>query len=278
MARIAGVNIRSNKIVCIGLTDIYGIGRKTALDICKMANVPADRRVSDLTDEEVKEYIPTKAIRPINVGGVEVKNLAGKYIVVTGTGKYFKNVEVDPAVNLGIIRVTEDGKGAELVWGLVDGKNPTSELPTHLENHSVRLAIDPAHRVVIHCHATHTLALSFVLPEDEDEITKVLWKMQTESIVVFPEGIGYVPWMVCGGKEIGDATCEKMKQYRFVIWGMHGVFGVGHDVDEAFGLIETVEKAAIIYFLVKDNMKQCITDEQLKQVAAAFKLNYKKII
>ncbi|MCQ3035904.1 MAG: rhamnulose-1-phosphate aldolase [Bacilli bacterium] len=231
-----------------------------------------------LTDEEVKEYIPTKAIRPINVGGVEVKNLAGKYIVVTGTGKYFKNVEVDPAVNLGIIRVTEDGKGAELVWGLVDGKNPTSELPTHLENHSVRLAIDPAHRVVIHCHATHTLALSFVLPEDEDEITKVLWKMQTESIVVFPEGVGYVPWMVCGGKEIGDATCEKMKQYRCVIWGMHGVFGVGHDVDEAFGLIETVEKAAIIYFLVKDNMKQCITDDQLKEVAAAFKLNYKKII
>ena len=84
--------------------------------------------------------------------------------------------------------------------------------------------------------------------------------------------------MVGVGKEIGEATVEKARQYRVVMWGMHGVFGMGSSLDEAFGLIETVEKAAQIYFLVKDSMKQCITNDQLKAVAEAFKLDYKKII
>ena len=52
MARIAGVNIPTNKLVNIGLTYIYGIGRKTADEICKKAGIPATRRVNDLTDAE----------------------------------------------------------------------------------------------------------------------------------------------------------------------------------------------------------------------------------
>ena len=52
MARIAGVNIPTNKLVNIGLTYIYGIGRKTANEICKKAGIPATRRVNDLTDAE----------------------------------------------------------------------------------------------------------------------------------------------------------------------------------------------------------------------------------
>lgn len=52
MARIAGVNVPTNKLVVIGLTYIYGIGRKTAADICKKLEIPADKRVNQLTDEE----------------------------------------------------------------------------------------------------------------------------------------------------------------------------------------------------------------------------------
>lgn len=230
-----------------------------------------------LSDDEVKKYIPKKAKRIIDCH-CDASYLKGKYIAVTGTGKYFKNVAKNPSNNIGIIRIKDSGKKAELVWGLIDGTNPTSELPTHLMNHITRLKIDEKHRVVIHTHATNTLALSFVLPEDEDEITKVLWKMQTESIVVFPEGIGYVPWMVCGGKQIGEATSQKLNKYRVVIWGMHGVFGVGRTIDETFGLIETVEKAAMVYMLVKDNIKQSITNKQLKDVANAFNLKFKPII
>jgi small subunit ribosomal protein S13 len=53
MARIAGVNIPTNKRVVVALTYIHGIGRTTAAGIADKLGIDAQRRVQDLTDEEV---------------------------------------------------------------------------------------------------------------------------------------------------------------------------------------------------------------------------------
>ena len=53
MARIAGVNIPTSKRIEIALTYIYGIGRKTALDICNKAGVGAGKRVHQLSESEI---------------------------------------------------------------------------------------------------------------------------------------------------------------------------------------------------------------------------------
>ncbi len=53
MARIAGVNIPTNKRVEIALTYIHGIGRTKATEIVQKMGFPVDRRVQDLTDQEV---------------------------------------------------------------------------------------------------------------------------------------------------------------------------------------------------------------------------------
>ena len=53
MARIAGVNIPTGKRVIIALQYIHGIGPKFAKEICTKVNIPAERRVSQLTDAEV---------------------------------------------------------------------------------------------------------------------------------------------------------------------------------------------------------------------------------
>ncbi len=53
MARIAGVNIPTNKQVGISLTYIFGIGRTNARKILDKAGVPADRRVNEMSDAEV---------------------------------------------------------------------------------------------------------------------------------------------------------------------------------------------------------------------------------
>lgn len=53
MARIAGVNIPTQKCVEAALTYIYGIGRTNAREICRKVNVPGQRRVHELTDDEV---------------------------------------------------------------------------------------------------------------------------------------------------------------------------------------------------------------------------------
>ncbi len=53
MARIAGVNIPTNKRVLIALTYIHGIGRTSASKICSQIGIPAERRVNELSDTEV---------------------------------------------------------------------------------------------------------------------------------------------------------------------------------------------------------------------------------
>ena len=52
MARIAGIDLPREKRIEIGLTYIYGIGRKSAQDILKLANIDPDIRVKDLTDDQ----------------------------------------------------------------------------------------------------------------------------------------------------------------------------------------------------------------------------------
>ena len=59
MARIAGVNIPTNKRVVIALQYIHGIGSKNAGEICEKVNIPAERRVSQLTDAEVLQIRET---------------------------------------------------------------------------------------------------------------------------------------------------------------------------------------------------------------------------
>ena len=165
-----------------------------------------------INEKDVAEYLdPDEVIRTIPTG-FDAGKLIGKIFIVTGTGKYFKKVDDDPETNLGIIRIAKDGTTAELLWGYKDGGRFTSELPAHLMSHISRLGIDPAHRVVIHSHPTYTIAMNAVCPLDEKDFTHRLWRSNTESIVVFPDGVGILPCMVCGTNEIGEATAEKMKK------------------------------------------------------------------
>ena len=60
MARIAGVNVPSNKRLVISLTYIYGVGPKFAKDICKSVKIDSNKRVSNLNEDEIikiREFI-----------------------------------------------------------------------------------------------------------------------------------------------------------------------------------------------------------------------------
>ena len=224
-----------------------------------------------LETEEVAEYLDlNNVIRTIPLG-FDATAIIGKIFIVTGTGKYFKNVMDDPETNLGIVRIAADGQTAELLWGYSDGGKFTSEFPAHLMSHMARLSVDPANRVVMHCHPTNLLAMTYVHDLDEKAFTRTLWQMCTECIVVFPDGVNVLPWMLCGTNEIGEATASKMDTARLVVWAQHGIYGAGKDLDETFGLIETAEKAADIYMKIAHlPLVNTITDEQMHLLEQRF--------
>jgi small subunit ribosomal protein S13 len=67
MARIAGVNIPLNKRVEVGLTYVYGIGRSTSNQVLAQVGVEPDRKVRDLTDDEVVKL--REAVENLQVEG-----------------------------------------------------------------------------------------------------------------------------------------------------------------------------------------------------------------
>lgn len=227
-----------------------------------------------LTEEEMARVPVDRAPRRAALAAA-APTLDGKHFLVTRTGAFFKNMKTWPKRDLGIVRITEDGARYEILWGFEGKGLPTSEFPTHLLCHAARLSVSPEQRAVVHCHPTHTIAMTFKEEFTEAEFTKRMWQMNSECILVFPEGVGMLPWMVCGDGAIGPATAEKMKEYRVVIWPYHGIFAAGNSLDDAVGLIETIEKNAQVYMLNGGELKRGITSDQLRSLADAFHLNPK---
>lgn len=206
--------------------------------------------------------------------GASVPSLKGEFFLVTGSGKYFQNVLSDPENNIAIIEVDEKGENFRIVWGLKNGGRPTSELPSHLMNHAVKKEkTNGEHRVIYHAHPVNTIALTFVLPLEDKVFTREIWEMMTECPVVFPDGIGVVPWMVPGGMEIAVKTSELMKKYDVAVWAHHGMFCSGPDFDTTFGLMHTVEKAAetlVKVLSMTGTKRQTITSQNFRDLADAF--------
>ena len=126
--------------------------------------------------------------------GITAENLANEFFLVTGSGKYFQNVKADVENNAAIIQIDETGSAYRIVWGLTSGGVPTSELPTHLINHSIKKeATNGLHRVIMHSHPANTIALTFVLPLDTKVFSRELWEMMTECPIVFPKVSVFCP-------------------------------------------------------------------------------------
>ena len=205
--------------------------------------------------------------------GATVSQLATEFFLVTGSGKFFGNIKREPEANIAIIELDEKGENYRIVWGLCDGGRPTSELPSHLMNHEVKkIATNGDHRVIYHAHPKNLIALTFVLELKDEVFTREIWEMMTECPVVFPEGIGVVPWMVPGGKDIAVATSKLMKKYNIAVWAHHGLFCSGENFDRVFGLMHTVEKASeiLVKVISMGGKRQTITVSDFRELAEGF--------
>ncbi len=212
--------------------------------------------------------------RPWTDIGTEVPLLGGTYFIVTGSGRFFSHAIDETENAIGIIELDGTGRLYRIVWGLDGGGRPTSELPSHLMNHEVKLRVTGGrHRLIYHAHPVNLIALTFILPLDSAIFTRKLWEAMTECPIVFPSGVGVVPWMVPGGREIAVETSRLMKRYDAAVWAHHGIFCSGEGFDDTFGMMHVIEKAAEILikiYSVAPRMAQTITAEDFRALASAF--------
>ncbi len=197
-----------------------------------------------------------------------VPELAGGYLLVTASGCLMKNVATHPDRDTGLIRIHDSGEGYDIVAGFTQGKRPTSELVCHAMVHAKRLEmlykehigissadsqyvckeeLLAAHRVVYHAHTPNLIALShMVVPLVGARLTAELWSTFTECPLFCPQGIGTVDFCVPGSLELAKASVEVAKHYQAALWAKHGILVWGSSLDDVYGLVETLEKAARI--------------------------------
>ena len=234
-------------------------------------------RMTDDEVNEIKEHFNFDGEWKEIGKGVSVPDFSGQYFIITGSGKYFQNIKDNPEDSICIVTVDETGKNYKVVWGLVNGGRPTSEISAHLLTHSIKSkATGGKYRVVYHSHPKYTNILTYVLPLKSEVFTRELWEMMTECSIVFPNGVGVMEWKVPCCAEIGIATGKLMEQYDAVIWAHHGLVCSGETLDMAFGVMHTIEKAAgmLANVMQLGGKRQTIIPSDFKEIAHDFNLNF----
>jgi rhamnulose-1-phosphate aldolase len=204
-----------------------------------------------------------------------VPGLGGEHFLVTGTGRFLRNIELHPDKNLGVIELDPTGMMYRIVWGYKPTGAPTSELAAHMLVQAIRKQPGSmVQRAVIHTHAPNLVALSNAMDLDSRTLTLLLWQVHAECIVAFPDGVEFIPWMLPGSVELAEATARALEKRRATVWQFHGILAVGRNLDAAFGLIDTVEKAAGIYVraVAAGGVRNKLSVDQLRQLARHFKV------
>lgn len=212
---------------------------------------------------------------------VSFPELAGEFFCVSAAGSHLRNIPLMPERTLGIVRLTADGSRYQRIWGLEGDGRPTSEFGAHLgAHHAIKRKSNNVERVVVHTHPANAIALTHTQVLESRTLTRLLWQMHTECIMVFPEGLAYIPVRVPGSKELAEDTRRAMEECTIAVWQHHGVFASGKDPDQAFGRVHVVEKAAEVCL---KTMAACggtipvtINDEELRAIAAIYGPNYNR--
>lgn len=170
---------------------------------------------------------------------VPVPVIDGRFIAITGSGTRMRDVAGFPESNVVWLQIAERGQSARIYNYNRIPLSPTSEIYAHL---LVFNSLFSDKKIsVVHTHIPEVNVLT-QHPKfcSEEALTGILWKMQPEGILMFPEGIGFIPYLRTGSVELAWETANYSKKKKAVIWEKHGILAVAENAENALDLLETV--------------------------------------
>ncbi len=220
-----------------------------------------------------RRLFPT--IEPVSLP-VPAPHLAGGLVIVTGSGRRLRDIAVDPAASLGVVRIGSDGTTGTLHTSprrLFESL--TSEWNSHLGVHDDVVGRTGTNfHAVVHAQPPHLVYLSHVPRyQDEEHLNRRLLRWEPETIINLPSGIGVLPFELPGSKALMDANVASLRNHRIVLWGKHGVMARSDiSVTRAVDRIEYAETAARYEYmdLVNGERAEGLSLEQMLAVVAAF--------
>jgi rhamnulose-1-phosphate aldolase len=222
---------------------------------------------------EVRRRFPI--VEEISLPG-PAPHLANHIVIVTGSGRRLREIQVDPVANLGVVLISPDGTTGQLHTAA--GRlfeQVTSEWNSHLAVHDDTVERTGTNfHAIVHAQPPHLTYLSHV-PEYRDEayVNRRLLRWEPETIVNLPAGIGVLPFMLPGSAPLMEANVRSLREHRIVVWAKHGVMARSSiSVKRAVDRIEYAETAANYEYmdLLNGARAEGLTLDELRAVVAAF--------
>jgi rhamnulose-1-phosphate aldolase len=203
-------------------------------------------------------------------------HLVGRVVIVTGSGRRLRDISADPAANLGVVRVSDDGATGTLHTSprrLFD--RLTSEWNSHLAVHDDTVDRTGTNfHAVVHAQPPHLTYLSHIPAyRDEERLSRRLLRWEPETIINLPAGIGVLPFMLPGSRMLMKANVESLRTHRIVLWSKHGVMSRSDvSVTRAVDRIEYAETAARYEYmdLVNGERAEGLTLDEMRAVVEIF--------
>ena len=203
-------------------------------------------------------------------------HLADNLVIVTGSGRRLREIQIDPVANLGVVRISHDGTGG--VLHTAPGRlfeRLTSEWNSHLAVHDdVVERTGTNFHAVVHAQPPRLTYLSHVPSyANEAYLNQRLLRWEPETIINLPAGIGFLPFMLPGSAPLMAANVKSLREHRIVVWAKHGVMARSSiSVKRAVDRIEYAETGANYEYmdLVNGGRAEGLTLEELRTVVAAF--------
>jgi len=176
---------------------------------------------------------------------VSVPALADGCVIVTSSGCRLRDVAENPAVTLCLMNVLPGGN--EAARYAVQDLRPSSEFNSHLAVHQQHVRFEGARfHAVVHAQPRHLVYLSHLAAYGSTVASnRALLRWQPETVLVFPEGIGYLPYATPSSAEQMQQTMEGLSRYRAVVWQRHGIVTRSErSLEAAADLVEYAETAA----------------------------------
>ena len=207
---------------------------------------------------------------------VRAPALAGRIMLVTGSGRRLRDIASDPDANVGALLIHDDGHTATLHTSTRRlFANLTSELNSHIAVHDDQIARrDPMFHAVVHAQPPHLTYLSHIPAyRDTDVMNQRLIRWEPETIVAMPEGIGVLPFEVPGSERLVSANVAGLRAHQIVLWSKHGVMARSDlSVTRAVDRIEYAETGARYEYmdLVAGGRGEGLTHAEVSAVVQAF--------
>ena len=225
---------------------------------------------------EVRRRVPVE--EPIELR-VPTPSLAGRTVIVTGSGRRLRALAADPDASLGAVLIDMGGHTGTLFTSRRRlFERLTSEWNSHLAVHEDVIGRSGTNfQAIVHAQPPHLTYLSHVpVYRDQAYVDARLLRWEPETLVALPAGIGMLAFAVPGSQELMAANVQSLRTHRIVVWAKHGVMARSNQsVTRAVDRVEYAETAARYEYmdLLAGGLADGLTVDEMRSVKIAFNID-----